>query len=98
MPEDVGATLLLMMRATDGTALGLPAAPASEFKLPGVTSPCATPIPVKETVRGLMRVLSATVSVAVRIPGAEGVKVTVMRQFSSGLSVLGLTGQFPPAT
>jgi len=37
------------------------------------------------------------VSVAVRIPSAEGVKVTVMMQLCPGARVLGLTGQFPPA-
>jgi hypothetical protein len=98
MREDVGAPLVSLVSAADGVALVLPAATAPKFPLPGVRSTGATPIPVKATVAGLVRAFSVTVSVAVRIPSAEGVNVTVMRQFSPGPSVFGLRGQFPPAT
>jgi hypothetical protein len=55
-----------------------------------------TPLPLNVAVWGLLGASSVTVSVAVRVPSAEGVNVTVMRQLFPGPSVLGRRGQFPP--
>jgi hypothetical protein len=97
MPEEVGSPISLLVRVPDGVALALPTAITPNFELPGVASTGATPVPLRETVAVVARASSATVSVAVRIPCAEGVNVTVMVQVSSGPSVLGRRGQFPPA-
>jgi hypothetical protein len=98
MPETVPATIFWLVSVTDGVALVLPTAKPPKFQLLGVSSTGAMPVPVNEMIGGLVAASSVTVSVAVRIPSAEGVKVTVMRQFSPGPSVLGERGQFPPAT
>lgn len=45
-----------------------------------------------------MDALWVTVNVAVRLPNAEGVNVTLMLQLFPAPSVLGLIGQFPPET
>jgi hypothetical protein len=45
---------------------------------------------------GLEEELLVTVSVAMRLPKADGVKVTVMLQLDPAASWLGLIGQFPP--
>jgi hypothetical protein len=77
---DAGANLKAFARmdgawlgsVTEGVAVGLPTATPPKFPLPGVSSTGATPVPVKETVDGLVVASSVTVSVAVRIPSALG--------------------------
>ena len=52
-------------------------------------------MPERATDCGLVDALWVTVKVAVRLPNAEGVNVTVMLQLFPAPSVLGLRGQFP---
>src|SRR5450755_403395 len=54
------------------------------------------PVPLRPTVCGLVDASSVTVSVAVLLPIAEGVRVTVMVQLFFAPSVAGLIGQLPP--
>ena len=98
MPDGVGALFWSLGSVPEGVALVFPTATAPIFELPGVTSIGATPIPLKAMVCGFVRAVSVILSVAVRIPSAEGVNVTVIRQVSPGPSVLGPRGQPPPAT
>jgi hypothetical protein len=51
-----------------------------------------TPLPVSATLCGLPLALSLTLTVAVRGPVADGVKVTLIAQFALAASVLGLSG------
>jgi len=53
----------------------------------------AAPVPVKPTVCGLPLALSVTVSVPVRVPVAEGVKVTLIVQMARVARVEVLGGQ-----
>jgi hypothetical protein len=53
----------------------------------------AVPVPLKETVWGLPLALSLIETLAVRLPVAEGLKVTLMVQLLPTARVLGLTGQ-----
>jgi hypothetical protein len=48
----------------------------------------AAPVPVKLTVCGLVLALSVRVSVPVRVPDAEGVKVTLIVQLPLGLTLV----------
>jgi hypothetical protein len=49
-------------------------------KLAGEAVACSTPVPLKETVCGLLLALSVIVSVPVRLPVAVGVKITLIVQ------------------
>jgi hypothetical protein len=55
-------------------------------------------VPERATDWGLVDALWVTVNVAVRLPKAEGVNVTLMLQLFPAPSVLGLRGQFPLQT
>jgi len=96
--EGVGVALGSLGSVPEGVALVAPTATAPEIKLLEARSTGATPVPVNATVSGPVRASPVSVSVAVRIPGAEGAKVTVMLQLCPGPSVVGLRGQFPTAT
>ena len=52
-----------------------------------------TPVPLKLTLCGLPEALSVIVTLALRAPLAEGVKVTLIVQLDPAVSVLGLIGQ-----
>jgi hypothetical protein len=53
-------------------------------------------VPDKATDCGLVVALCVTVIVDVRLPSADGSKVTMMLQLFPAPSMLGLMGQFPP--
>ena len=61
--------------------------------LEGEAVTAATPVPLRLTACGLLLPLSVTVSVPVRKPRAEGVKVTEIVQLFPAARVEGLTGQ-----
>jgi hypothetical protein len=51
------------------------------------------PVPVRETLCGLPAALSVTVTLAVRVPIAVGLNVTLIVQLAPAARVLGLMGQ-----
>jgi hypothetical protein len=77
------------------TALVVPSARIPNDRDAGNIVTGAIPVPVKATDWGLLEALSVTVSEAVRLPKAEGIKVTVMLQLSPAPRVCGLIGQLP---
>jgi len=52
-----------------------------------------TPVPLNATLSGLSAALSVTVTLALRVPVAAGVKVTLMVHLAPAAKVLGLMGQ-----
>jgi hypothetical protein len=72
--------------------------PAATDGLPGVTAietkAAVLPVPLKETVCGELLTPSLKLSVALRVPVAAGVNVTVVVQLAPAESLLGLRGQF----
>jgi hypothetical protein len=77
-------------------ALVEPTRVLANVRLVGVTVTGAIPIPLRAIDCGLEEELLVTVSVAMRLPKAEGVRVTRILQLDPAANWLGLIGQFPP--
>ena len=74
----------------------MPICRLANVRLPADSETGGIPVPERATESGLFLAVSVTVSVAVRLPRAGGVNVTVMLQLCLTPRVLGLRGQFPP--
>ena len=73
-----------LVSVTDKGVLGVPGAVGGKVRVDGETLAFAiAPVPLRATVRG-MPAESVIVSVAVRVPAAEGVNVTAMLQVADG--------------
>jgi hypothetical protein len=92
----VSATVCAFLRVTVFAALVVSSTWLPNPRLVGVSETGAMPAPVREMDWGLLEAVSVTVNVAVRLPRADGVNVTVILQLAPAPSVLGLIGQFPP--
>ena len=91
----VSAAVPLLVSVTDFAALVVPVFWLPKLRLVGVSvTPGAEIVPVPEsaTLCGLPVALSTIVTLALRLPVAEGVKVTLIAQLLPAASVLGLIG------
>ena len=82
------AAFPVLLRVAACTALVVPRVWLLKIKLVAVRLTVGPlPVPVRFTVWGLPVALSVMVTVAVRVPGAVGVKVTLIVQFAPGTTV-----------
>ena len=92
----VRAAVPLFVSVTDLAALVVPTFWAPKLRLVGfsVTAGAETvPVPESATLCGLPVALSLIVTLALRLPVAEGENVTLIAQFAPAASVFGLSGQ-----
>ena len=92
----VSAAVPLLVSVTDLAALVVPTSwlpKLSDVGLSVTAGAGVTPVPLSATLCGLPLALSLTVTLALRPPFAEGVKVTLMMQLTPAASVFGLSGQ-----
>jgi hypothetical protein len=84
----------LLVSVTVLAALVVPVVWFPNARLLGFTVTAgAVPVPLRPTLSGLSAASSVMVTLAVRLPVADGLKVTLIEQVPLTASVLGLTGQ-----
>jgi hypothetical protein len=84
---------------TNFAALVFPATTVPKASLVGATvtvAVAAFPVPVRVTLCGLVVALCVTVNVAVLVPDADGLNVTVIEQLAPAARVFGAIGHVPP--
>src|SRR5437764_13284601 len=104
LPRNVSVELPVLVRLEDCTALVVPTAWLANVNEAGerpTTGPpdVEAPVPVRVAVCGLPVALSVTATVAVRVPEAAGVNVTLIAQLAPAATAVPqglLPAKFPP--
>jgi hypothetical protein len=92
IPVIGAATVVALLTVTVFTALATPSAAFPNARLAGVSVRFSTPVPLNDTVCGLVMALCTSVKFPVRGPAPFGLKRKVMAQVRLGARVAGLTG------